>query len=168
MVHRDLAARNVLVESVSNVKITDFGLSKCLDVGESGYKAGHGKVPVRWLAPECLRSREFSHKSDVWAFGRFASEGSSSTFTFILCLPSCVFPPLPPGVTVWEILTFGARPYKERKPCEMLQYLESGQRLVQPPTCTIDLYQVLLKCETKSNHTPTCILPALSSTLAMR
>ena len=69
MVHRDLAARNVLVQSANNVKITDFGLSKCLEVGESGYKAGQGKVPVRWLAPECLRTREFSHKSDVWAFG---------------------------------------------------------------------------------------------------
>ena len=74
MVHGDLAARNVLVESASKVKITDFGLSKCLDVGELGYKAGQGKVPVRWLAPECLRSREFSHKSDVWAFGGFASD----------------------------------------------------------------------------------------------
>ena len=68
---------------------------------------------------------------------------------------------------MWEILTFGARPYKERKPHEMLQYLESGQRLVQPPTCTIDLYQVLLKCETKSNHTPTCILPALLHLLTL-
>ena len=69
MVHRDLAARNVLVQTSSKVKIADFGLSKCLEVGESGYKAGKGKVPVRWLAPESLRKREFSHKSDVWAYG---------------------------------------------------------------------------------------------------
>ena len=48
---------------------------------------------------------------------------------------------------MWEILTFGARPYEDRKPCEMLQYLENGQRLAQPPTCTIDLYRVLLNCE---------------------
>ena len=34
MVHGDLAARNVLVESASKVRITDFGLTKCLDVGE--------------------------------------------------------------------------------------------------------------------------------------
>ena len=40
MVHGDLAARNVLVESGSKVKITDFGLTKCLDVGVLGYKAG--------------------------------------------------------------------------------------------------------------------------------
>jgi len=51
---------------------------------------------------------------------------------------------------VWEILTFGARPYKEMKSYEILKYLESGRRLVQPPTCIIDLYKVLLKCETES------------------
>ena len=69
MVHRDLAARNVLVQTSSKVKIADFGLSKYLEVGESDYKAGKGKIPVRWLAPESLRNREFSHKSDVWAYG---------------------------------------------------------------------------------------------------
>ena len=63
-------------------------------------------------------------------------------------MPHPPSPPPFPGVTVWEILTFGARPYKDKKPQEMLKYLESGQRLVQPPTCTIDLYKVLLKCET--------------------
>ena len=53
---------------------------------------------------------------------------------------------------MWEILTFGARPYQERKSHEILEYLESGRRLVQPPTCSINLYKVLLKCETKSNY----------------
>lgn len=73
----------------------------------------------------------------------------SPLLTLIHTPSPCLFPPpLPlPGVTVWEILTFGARPYKDRKPCEMLQYLENGQRLVQPPTCTIDLYRALLNCE---------------------
>ena len=51
---------------------------------------------------------------------------------------------------MWEILTFGARPYEGRKSQEILKYLESGRRLVQPPTCSINLYKILLKCETKA------------------
>ena len=44
MVHRDLAARNVLVQSAHCVKITDFGLTRILEVGDSHYKAQGGKV----------------------------------------------------------------------------------------------------------------------------
>eukprot|EP00731_Ephydatia_muelleri_P038610 Em0829g1a len=42
MVHRDLAARNVLVHTPQLVKITDFGLTRIIDVGESHYKATGG------------------------------------------------------------------------------------------------------------------------------
>jgi epidermal growth factor receptor len=35
LVHRDLAARNVLVKGSFNVEVTDFGLAKMLDYGES-------------------------------------------------------------------------------------------------------------------------------------
>ena len=46
LVHRDLAARNVLVQSAKQVKITDFGLTRILEVGESQYTASGGKVPT--------------------------------------------------------------------------------------------------------------------------
>ena len=46
MVHRDLAARNVLVHTPQLVKITDFGLTRIIDVGETHYKATGGMV--RW------------------------------------------------------------------------------------------------------------------------
>lgn len=46
MVHRDLAARNVLVQSAHCVKITDFGLTRIIEIGQSHYKAQGGKVPV--------------------------------------------------------------------------------------------------------------------------
>ena len=60
-----------IVQSPEHIKITDFGLTKILDVGESTFKSARGKVPVRWLAPECLRRRLYTHKSDVWSYGKF-------------------------------------------------------------------------------------------------
>lgn len=118
MVHRDLAARNVLVQSPRCVKITDFGLTRIIEVGESNFTATGGKVPVRWMAPESLRKKVYTHKSDVWSF----------------------------GVVVWEILTFGARPYQGKKGREILTMLDQGHRLDQPLTCTIDIYAMLLEC----------------------
>ncbi|XP_065887560.1 epidermal growth factor receptor-like [Dysidea avara] len=118
MVHRDLAARNVLVQGPEHVKITDFGLTRILDVGETTYKSAGGMLPFRWLAPESLGYGVFTHKSDVWAY----------------------------GVTIWEILTFGAIPYPTLPPSELFGALQSGKRLKQPQTCTLDLYAVLVKC----------------------
>lgn len=28
------------------------------------------QMAIKWLAPECIERRIFTHKSDVWAFGR--------------------------------------------------------------------------------------------------
>ena len=118
LVHRDLAARNVLVQTPSCVKITDFGLAKLLDINEDEYKANGGKMPIKWLALECIQHRIFTHKSDVWAF----------------------------GVTVWELLTYGARPYENTPAREVPDLLEKGERLPQPGICSIDLYMILVKC----------------------
>lgn len=55
MVHRDLAARNVLVQSPRCVKITDFGLTRIIEVGESSYKAQGGKVRTgALLTSQCV------------------------------------------------------------------------------------------------------------------
>lgn len=81
LVHRDLAARNVLVQNTNCVKITDFGLAKLLDVDQLEYTADGGKMPVKWLAPECLKYRVFTHKSDVWAFGKLTSLSCSVIYS---------------------------------------------------------------------------------------
>lgn len=118
LVHRDLAARNVLVQTPNCVKITDFGLAKLLDINEDEYKAAGGKMPIKWLALECIQHRIFTHKSDVWAF----------------------------GVTVWELFTYGGRPYEHVSARDVPDILEKGERLSQPSICTIDVYMIMIKC----------------------
>lgn len=66
------------------------------------------------------------------------------------------------GVTVWEMMSFGAEPYAYVQPQEVPSLLEKGERLSQPHICTIDVYMVMVKCEFHKNtaavFTKTCVL----------
>lgn len=53
----------------------------------------------------------------------------------------------PAGVTVWELMTFGSKPYDGIPASEISSVLEKGERLPQPPICTIDVYMIMVKCE---------------------
>lgn len=44
------------------IKITDFGLAR--EIENTTHLSGAGTYP--WMAPEVIRSSEFSKKSDVW------------------------------------------------------------------------------------------------------
>uniref|UniRef100_A0AAQ5ZA92 Receptor protein-tyrosine kinase n=1 Tax=Amphiprion ocellaris TaxID=80972 RepID=A0AAQ5ZA92_AMPOC len=118
LVHRDLAARNVLVKNPNHVKITDFGLARLLDIDETEYHADGGKVPIKWMALESILHRKFTHQSDVWSY----------------------------GVTVWELMTYGSKPYDTIPAREIPDVLEGGERLPQPLICTIEVYMIMVKC----------------------
>ncbi|KAM4718311.1 melanoma receptor tyrosine-protein kinase-like isoform 2-T2 [Anableps anableps] len=118
LVHRDLAARNVLLKNPNHVKITDFGLAKLLTADEKEYHADGGKVPIKWMALESILQWTYTHQSDVWSY----------------------------GVTVWELMTFGSKPYDGIPAKEIASVLENGERLPQPPICTIEVYMIILKC----------------------
>lgn len=51
------------------------------------------------------------------------------------------------GVTVWELMTFGTKPYDGIPASEIAGVLEKGERLPQPPICTIDVYMIMVKCK---------------------
>lgn len=50
------------------------------------------------------------------------------------------------GVTIWEVMTFGGKPYDGISTRDIPDLLEKGERLPQPPICTIDVYMVMVKC----------------------
>lgn len=44
-------------------------------------------------------------------------------------------------------MTFGSKPYDGIPAIEIAGVLEKGERLPQPPICTIDVYMIMVKCE---------------------
>ncbi|XP_043570034.1 tyrosine-protein kinase SYK isoform X3 [Chiloscyllium plagiosum] len=127
-VHRDLAARNVLLVTQHYAKISDFGLSKAINSEENYYKAkSTGKWPIKWYAPESINFFKFSSKSDVWSF----------------------------GVMMWEAFSYGLKPYKGMKGQEVVQMIESNNRLDSPVRCPVEMYELMRECWTyKANDRP--------------
>uniref|UniRef100_A0A8C5BGR6 Fibroblast growth factor receptor n=1 Tax=Gadus morhua TaxID=8049 RepID=A0A8C5BGR6_GADMO len=117
-IHRDLAARNVLVTDDNVMKIADFGLAR--DVHNIDYykKTTNGRLPVKWMAPEALFDRVYTHQSDVWSY----------------------------GVLLWEIFTLGGSPYPGIPVEELFKLLKEGHRMDKPANCTHELYMIMREC----------------------
>ncbi|XP_067335813.1 fibroblast growth factor receptor 3 isoform X2 [Channa argus] len=117
-IHRDLAARNVLVTEDNIMKIADFGLAR--DVHNIDYykKTTNGRLPVKWMAPEALFDRVYTHQSDVWSY----------------------------GVLLWEIFTLGGSPYPGIPVEELFKLLKEGHRMDKPANCTHELYMIMREC----------------------
>jgi len=133
-VHRDLAARNVLVNSQLVCKIADFGLSRKLlfrEISESNvdgaYTTRGGKIPVRWTAPEAIAFRKFTSSSDAWSF----------------------------GIVMWEVMSYGERPYWNWSNQDVIKAIEKGYRLPAPMDCPEAIHQLMLDCWQKERaHRP--------------
>lgn len=97
LLHRDIAARNCLYGG-GQVKIADFGLSR---EGVSYQMEMTKKVPIRWLAPETLKTGIYSPKTDVFAF----------------------------GIMSWEISENGKEPYPDMRVAEVVTQVKNGYRM---------------------------------------
>uniref|UniRef100_A0A8C8HK74 Ephrin type-A receptor 7 n=1 Tax=Oncorhynchus tshawytscha TaxID=74940 RepID=A0A8C8HK74_ONCTS len=118
-VHRDLAARNVLVNSNLVCKVSDFGLSRVIDDDpEAVYTTTGGKIPVRWTAMEAIQYRKFTSASDVWSY----------------------------GIVMWEVMSYGERPYWDMSNQDVIKAIEEGYRLPAPMDCPPGLHQLMLDC----------------------
>ncbi|CAJ0930177.1 unnamed protein product, partial [Mesorhabditis belari] len=115
VLHRDIAARNCLYGD-NKVEISDFGLTR---EGTVYQMDPHCRVPIRWLAPETLRSAIYTQKSDVFAYG-------------IMC---------------WEILNNGIEPYPGMSVAEVNVKVKEGFRMELPPELNSDVKMVVeIKC----------------------
>uniref|UniRef100_A0A8C9ZL02 receptor protein-tyrosine kinase n=1 Tax=Sander lucioperca TaxID=283035 RepID=A0A8C9ZL02_SANLU len=127
-VHRDLAARNILVNSNLVCKVSDFGLSRVLEddpevayttrEATGTYLSPGGKIPIRWTAPEAITYRKFTSASDVWSY----------------------------GIVMWEVVSYGERPYWDMNNQDVIKAIEEGYRLPAPMDCPVVLHQLMLDC----------------------
>lgn len=124
LVHRDLAARNILVDSLYNFKVGDFGMARATSAShrvtsnQQYYRTTDGLIPVRWTAPECFTQMIFSTASDVWSF----------------------------GVLVIETFTDALPPYPDLPLNEVAAFVQAGGRPEQPPACSNAVFAMLQRC----------------------
>ncbi|XP_062874606.1 ephrin type-A receptor 7-like [Trichomycterus rosablanca] len=139
-IHRRLAAHKVLVNSSLVCKVSGFRPLQ-EDKMESVYSTLHGgKSAVLWTAPEAIQYHRYSSASDVWSF----------------------------GIVMWEVMSFGERPYWDMGSQDVIKAIEDGFRLPAPLSCPTSLHQLMLDCwqkERTERPTFTQIHSALSKTM---
>ena len=119
---RDLAARNVLLNYNLQAKLADFGLAARLYMKTNERRgAKQDTFPIHSAAFEILQTGvAIKEKSDVWSF----------------------------GILMWEIFYLGeASPYADITGLpELVEFLETRQRIEKPPLCPQKLYDLMMWC----------------------
>uniref|UniRef100_A0A8C3NUK4 Ephrin type-B receptor 2 n=1 Tax=Cyanoderma ruficeps TaxID=181631 RepID=A0A8C3NUK4_9PASS len=108
--------------------LSDFGLSRYLqdDTSDPTYTSSlGGKIPVRWTAPEAIAYRKFTSASDVWSY----------------------------GIVMWEVMSFGERPYWDMSNQDVINAIEQDYRLPPPMDCPAALHRLMLDCWQKDRNT---------------
>uniref|UniRef100_A0A0K0DHE6 Protein kinase domain-containing protein n=1 Tax=Angiostrongylus cantonensis TaxID=6313 RepID=A0A0K0DHE6_ANGCA len=118
-VHRDIAARNVLVSTPRCAKLTDFGLSRALD-----YDAVYTGILVILV---------FIYDSMVY---------SVLYHIFIIHINSAWLPTYG-CVCVWEIMSWGVKPWHGVANADVITRIETGERLPCPDGCPPVLFNYL-------------------------
>ncbi|NXM87802.1 EPHAA protein, partial [Oenanthe oenanthe] len=116
-VHKSLAAHKVLVSSSLACKITGFRRPQ-EEKMETIFSTMRGKSLVLWSAPEAVQYHQFSPASDVWSF----------------------------GIVMWEVMSYGERPYWDMSHQDVMKAVEDGFRLPAPANCQPPLHQLMLNC----------------------
>lgn len=185
--HADVAARSFLVTGDMSVVIGDYGMHSVTYRQEFVSVGDHQLVALRWSPPEILTSTDeiipittskgnfinsdkknesfhrivspivlFCFSNGFIYFGYFHGPPAANVWSF--------------GVVLWEILTFGCRPYDILADDQVVQQVLREKRTVlNPPDLNYQqgqpLYQLMLQCwEVDATLRPS--MPQISSRLA--
>lgn len=74
IIHRDLKIENIMLNSVFEVKIVDFGLIRIHEIFNDEYSflnesMSYNVGTLAYMSPEMLNEQEYDYKTDVYSFG---------------------------------------------------------------------------------------------------
>ena len=124
-VHRHLQAINVMLQQSSSnnyiSKVANFTYARIATKHDYVESTSQETFPIKWTAPESLRTKRFTFKSDVWSF----------------------------GIVLYELITCGNEPYPQLGLTEkqkLLEKLDTGYRMSRPPGCPGELHDIMIEC----------------------
>ncbi|KAG9471487.1 hypothetical protein GDO78_014532 [Eleutherodactylus coqui] len=115
---RYLSDRSYIHKNLAARNILVNGQLVCKVSGLRGPLDVVGRQSLRWMAPEAHQQRKFSSASDVWSY----------------------------GIVMWEVTSYGERPYWDMSNQEVLDAIDQEYRLPPPPDCPSALHLLMLDC----------------------
>ncbi|KAG5189148.1 mitogen-activated protein kinase [Tribonema minus] len=79
-VHRDVKPSNLLINSLGQVKVTDFGVSA--ELQNSMAMCGTFVGTFKYMSPERMRSERYSYDSDIWSLGLVILECATGQYPY--------------------------------------------------------------------------------------
>ena len=117
IIHGNLSARKVLV-GIDSERIV-CKITGVYGVEEEPYSSNLKlRIAPKWMAPETAINNIIQQQSDIWAF----------------------------GILLYEIMTCGQEPYLGMSNDEVFDSIARGYRLPRPPSCSEEVYTVMLEC----------------------
>eukprot|EP00603_Paraphysomonas_imperforata_P008927 CAMPEP_0114424216 /NCGR_PEP_ID=MMETSP0103-20121206/6573_1 /TAXON_ID=37642 ORGANISM="Paraphysomonas imperforata, Strain PA2" /NCGR_SAMPLE_ID=MMETSP0103 /ASSEMBLY_ACC=CAM_ASM_000201 /LENGTH=326 /DNA_ID=CAMNT_0001592949 /DNA_START=159 /DNA_END=1136 /DNA_ORIENTATION=- len=130
-VHRDIKPSNLLINSLGEVKVTDFGVSA--ELQNSIAMCGTFVGTFKYMSPERIKNQPYSYQSDIWSFGlvlmecatgRYPFQQHSNCIDMAQTILDCDIPPLSPKKYSAEFIDFAGlclqRDPRLRPPAEVL------------------------------------------------